>query len=141
MSDLFKDIIPAILKTKKDVLDNEKDYNAYVVNRALSYHVDCILFANEMNRLPNIDPKLQFHYHLNSVRSQKRRFQAWVKNENPANLELVQQYFGFSKAKAREALSILTDAQIDEIRINSDIGGVSNVDSRRYGRGNPKRAR
>jgi len=47
--DLFKDIIPSILQTKKCVINDEidqKDYVPFVVNRALSYHMDCILYAN-----------------------------------------------------------------------------------------------
>ena len=51
MADLFKQVIPSILKTKKNVLLDEvdtKEYKkqAFTVNRALSYHVDCILYAN-----------------------------------------------------------------------------------------------
>ena len=52
MSDLFKDIIPSVLQTKKDVLEDEKDYNAFVVNKALSFHFDCVLQVNSMNMLP-----------------------------------------------------------------------------------------
>ena len=62
MSDLFKDIIPSILQTKKDVLENEKDYTAFVVNRALSYHIDCLMYANQMNLNSKLDSKLQYHY-------------------------------------------------------------------------------
>ena len=52
MADLFKDIIPSILQNKKNVLENEKDYNAYIINKALSFHYDCVMQANEMNRFP-----------------------------------------------------------------------------------------
>ena len=83
MADLFKDIVPAILQTKEEAItiDNEKDYNPFIVNRALSYHYDCILFANEMNKLPDTDKLLQFRYLLNTVRSYKRPFQKWQKRE------------------------------------------------------------
>ena len=52
MPDLFKQIMPSILKTKTDVLqtkDDEKSYVPFVVNKALSFHSDSVLFANEMN--------------------------------------------------------------------------------------------
>ena len=62
MSDLFKDIIPSILQTKKNVLENPKDYNAFVVNRALSFHYDAALQANEMNKLPGLPADMQYHY-------------------------------------------------------------------------------
>lgn len=139
MSDLFKDIVPSILVSKKDILENEKDYNAFIVNRALSYHMDCVLYANEMNRLPNIDSKLQYHYLLNIVRGYKRRYTPWSKVEKSEDLETVQEYFGFSKAKAREALNILSPQQINEIKMKVDKGGVSNVDNRGHGRDNARR--
>ena len=65
MPDLFKDIIPSILQTKKNVLQDEldvKDYTPFVVNRALSYHMDCILYANEMNLYPEMDKDLQYQF-------------------------------------------------------------------------------
>ena len=48
MPDLFKEIIPSILQTKENVFGEDySDYVPYVVNKALSYHVDCVLYANE----------------------------------------------------------------------------------------------
>lgn len=135
MTDLFKELIPSILVSKEDVLENEKDYNAYIVNRALSFHADCILHVNELNVRPSIDSRMQYLYLLNSIRGYKRKFVPWTKRENIQDIEMIQQYFGFSRAKAKDAMSVLSEKEINEIRINSDKGGVSkNVDSRRHGR-------
>ena len=101
MTDLFKDIIPSILQTKKDVLETEKDYNAYVVNKALSFHYDCVLQANEMNRFPSTPGTLQYHYLLNSIRGYKRPFRPWQKRETIDDLETVKEYFGYSNEKAK----------------------------------------
>jgi len=125
MTDLFKEIIPSILQTKKEVLDNEKDYNPYVINRALSYHIDCILYANQMNMNPSIPSILQYQYFLNSIRPMKRKFQPWQKQEAIKNLECVKEYFGYSNEKAKEALRILTDEQIALIKEKLDKGGVT----------------
>jgi len=67
---LFKDIIPSIMTTGKVEVteDNKKDYVPFVVNRALSFHLDCLLAANEMNKLPGLDPVMQYHYLIGSVR-------------------------------------------------------------------------
>jgi hypothetical protein len=89
MADLFKEIIPSILQTKKDVLDNEKDYNAFLVNRALSYHMDCILYANQMNMNSLTPRKLQYQYFLNTIRPMKRKFQSWHKQETVKDLECI----------------------------------------------------
>ena len=125
MTDLFKEIIPSILQTKKEVLDNEKDYNPYVINRALSYHIDCILYANQMNMNPSIPSILQYQYFLNSIRPMKRKSQPWQKQEAIKNLECVKEYFGYSNEKAKEALRILTDEQIALIKEKLDKGGVT----------------
>ena len=128
MPDLFKDIIPSILQTKKNVLQDEidvKDYTPFVVNRALSYHMDCILYANEMNLYPEMDKDLQYQYLLNTIRSMKRKFQPWQKSSADKDLECVKEYFGYSNQKAKEALRILNDEQIAEIKANTIKGGVN----------------
>lgn len=140
MADLFKDIVPAILQTKKPVLDDEKDYNAYIVNKALSFHYDCILYANCMNMNAHLDPKLQFDFLINTIRSYKRPFQKWLKKETIDNIELVKEYFDYSEDKARHALTILSDADLEQIRISIDKGGNSNDKSKSTSRGKTKKA-
>jgi hypothetical protein len=128
MSDLFKDIIPSILQTKKNVLIEEqdiKDYKPFIVNRALSYHIDCVAYANEMNLYPNIDSDMQYNYFLNSIRPMKRKFQPWQKTEANRDIECVKKYFGYSNQKAKDALRILSDDQIAEIKAKTDKGGVN----------------
>jgi hypothetical protein len=128
MADLFKDIIPSILQTKKNVFLDELDYGDYkpfIVNRSLSYHMDCVLYANEMNVHCNIDPDMQYSYLLNTIRSMKRKFQPWQKSSTDKDIECVKEYFGYSNEKAREALRILTDEQIAEIRAKIIKGGVN----------------
>jgi hypothetical protein len=137
LSDLFKDIIPYIQQTNKIVVtqENERDYVPFVVNRALSFHSDIVMFANEMNRMPNLDALLQFHFLLNTVRSQKRPFQKWQKRDTVENLEAVKEYFGYSNEKAKEALTILSDTQIEEIKKSLNKGGL-NVRHKRTSGGN-----
>lgn len=127
MPDLFKEIIPSILQTGKSVLETDqdyKDYNPYVVNRALSYHVDCILYVNQLNRWCDLDDDMQYNYLLNTIRPMKRKFQPWQKANRDKDIECVKLYFGYSNEKAKEALRILTDDQIAEIRKRTDRGGT-----------------
>jgi len=129
MPDLFKEIVPSILQTKKNVFDGDyKDYKAFMVNRALSYHMDCVLYANEMNLRPGLDSDMQYSYLLNTIRSVKRKFQPWQKTEVLKDLECVKLYFGYSNEKAKDALRILNEDQIAEIRAKTNIGGVNNND-------------
>ena len=126
MPDLFKEIIPSILQNKKSVINDEidlKDYTPFVVNRALSYHLDCVLYVNELNRLPGIDKDMQYSYLLNTIRPMKRKFEPWQKSQADKNIECVKEYFGYSNQKAKEALRILNDEQIAEIKRRTDKGG------------------
>ena len=128
MPDLFKEIVPSILQTKKSVFRDEldyKDYKPFVVNRALSYHMDCVLYVNQMNMNPSLDSDMQYSYLLNTVRSMKRAFQPWQKSTADKDIECVKQYFGYSNEKAKEALRILNDEQIAEIRAKTNKGGVT----------------
>lgn len=134
MADLFKDIIPSILQNKKNVLEDEKEYAPYIVNKALSFHKDCILNANEMNKRPNLDPLLQYHYLLNTIRGYKRPYQKWLKRETIDDLETLKEYYNCSSEKAKEILSVLSNDQIIEIRKRLDKGGL-NDKSRRTRRG------
>jgi hypothetical protein len=55
----------------------------------------------------------------------KRKFQPWQKTSTDKDLECVKVYFGYSNEKAKEALRILTDEQIAEIKAKTNKGGVT----------------
>lgn len=131
MTDVFKELIPSILQTKKNVLEDEKKYPAFVVNRAISFHYDCIMQANEMNRYPNLPTVMQYHFLLNSIRGYKRPFRKWEKRETIEDLELVKEYYGYSNEKAKEALVLLNATQLEEIRKRLDKGGINDSKPRR----------
>jgi len=106
-------------------LDEEKDYVPFIVNRALSYHYDCVMYANEMNKYPGVDKKLQYQFLLNSVRPYKRPFQKWQKLDKDGDLDAIKEYYGYSNERAKEALTLLSDAQIDEIKRRINKGGLN----------------
>lgn len=130
MADLFKEIIPSILQTKEYVLEEEKDYAPFIVNRALSFHYDCVLYANEMNRLTHLDRKLQYDFLINIVRGYKRPYQRWQKRIENEDLEAIKEYYGYSNEKAKEVLFILSDAQINEIKTRIYKGGLNDKHQR-----------
>ena len=126
MSNPF-DYVNSILQNKKNLIVDElteKDYSPFLVNRTLSYHKDCILYANEMNRRHLADKKLQYDFLLNTIRSQKRPFAKWVKAEKSEDLECIKQVFGLSNEKAREAMRLLSNEQIQQLKEQTDTGGL-----------------
>lgn len=121
--DLFKDLLPSILQNKNDVLEEEKEYNAYIVNKALSYHLDTILFANEMNKNHFLDKRLQYDYLRFSIRSKKRPFTKWYKQKDDERLNTIMRFFGYSRKKAEEVSSILSNEQLEKMNEVVTIGG------------------
>jgi hypothetical protein len=125
MSNPF-DYVNAILQNKKQMIVDdltEKDYIPFLVNRSLSYHSDCIMYANEMNRRHFLDKKLQNDFLINTVRSRKRPFAKWVKSEKSEDIACVKLAYGLSDSKAREALRLLSDEQIQLLKEKTDTGG------------------
>ena len=102
--------------------ENKKEYPPYIVNRCLSGFIDTVMMANEMNINHHLSPELQYQFLLNIVRT-KRRFSPWLKKEKLNDLELVKSYYGYSNEKARAALSILSDEQLNSIKLKLNRGG------------------
>jgi hypothetical protein len=110
--------VNAISDNKKDLMVDditEKAYNAFTINRSLSYFNDTILAANEMNILHHLDKKLQYHFLLGIVRKRKR-FSKWNKAETVADIDVVKEYYKYSNEKARQVLSLLTTTQIESLK-------------------------
>jgi hypothetical protein len=115
----------AINDTKKDIMIDdiaEKGYNAFMVNRGLSYFHDTILMANEMNQKAHLDNRLQFDFLINIVRK-KKRFSKWMKQSSASDVEVVKEYYGYSNEKARQALSLLTPEQLKALEKKVAKGG------------------
>ena len=98
----LKDWLNSINFTKEDLSEDIKSYPPYIINRCLSGHMDCVLFANEMNRYPNLDRDIQYSFYLNSLRKRKR-FSPWIKKDKIQDLDIVKQYYGYSNEKASQA--------------------------------------
>ena len=122
----LKDWLNSINFTKENLMEDnpdlKKEYAPYVINRCLSAHIDCVLFANEMNKNHHLDKDLQYSFYLNSLRK-KKRFSPWLRKDKVTDLECVKQYYGYSNEKASQALKILTKEQLTFIKKRLDIGG------------------
>lgn len=119
MADLFKEIIPSILQNKKYALltdQDERSYPHFMVGRALSQYPDTTLIANEINKFPHVENKLKYDFLINMVKPYKRPYVKWHKKAVADDLNMIKEYYGYSDAKAYEALSILNQDQITELR-------------------------
>ena len=116
----LSDFLTAINHTKESLFDTEddmvqKDYSPFVINRCLSYFPDTILHANEMNKFNHLEKRLQFDYLKHAIRKRKR-YSKWLKDETSKDLDLIKRSFNYSNRKAKEALSILSEEDIENIK-------------------------
>ena len=124
----LKDYLNALNFTKEKLLDTddltwEKKYPPFIINKCLSMFYDCIAQVNEMNGYHFLDKKTQFHFLLNSIRKRKRFGGKWLSQTKLKNLECVKEYYGYSNEKAKQALNILKDEQIEFIKDSLNKGG------------------
>ena len=128
MYDLFKDYLPAINHTKKNLMNSddpmwEKKYPAFMVNKVLSGFQDTVMLCNEMNRNHFLDRDMQFQFLLNSIR-QRKRFTPFLRASKIKDIECVKEYYGYSNEKAKSALDILTNEQLKLIKARLYKGGI-----------------
>ena len=119
------DFLKAINETKKDIMVDdisEKEYNPFIINRGLSFFKDTILYANEMNRYHHLDHRVQFDFFINIIRK-KKRWSKWIKASDVDNLKLIKEYYGYSNEKAKSALSLMSNEQIEQLKQRIYKGG------------------
>lgn len=120
--------LDAVSVTKNaDILldpDFEKEYQPFLVNRALSYHADAILPANLMNERAALDKRLQVLFLLNTLRPRKR-FSKWVKSSVSDDERAVADYYGCSLRHARDLVSLHSSDQLTTIRARLEKGGTT----------------
>lgn len=129
MTHTLSDYLNAINVSKEPLLDisesyTKQSYPPFVVTRCLSYFPDTLFAANEMNTRPLIDSKMHFDFLRGAVRPRKR-FSKWLKREDDSRVAALVEYYGMSSRKAREALSVLSEADLEEIVAAVDKGGRS----------------
>ena len=123
----LKHYLNTINHQKIDLMDGEdefweKKYPAYIVNKCLSAFPECILYVNELNKMHHLDKRLQFQFLLNSI-GRKKRFSKWLRSNKIKNLEYVKEYYGYNNDKARQALDILDNEEIEYIKKIISRGG------------------
>ena len=121
----LKDWLNSINFTKENLIEDPseiKNYPPYIINRCLSGHLDCIMFANEMNKYSFLDKDMQYSFYLNTLRK-KKRFSPWIRKDKVSDLEYVKRYYGYNNENATQALKILSNEQIEFIKKRLDTGG------------------
>jgi len=122
LNDWLKSINQSKINLMDEDISSKKDYAPYIINRCLSGTIDTLMYSNEMNKYSSLDKKLQYDFFINTVRTRKR-YSPWIRKDNIKDLEVVKSYYGYSNEKAKQALKILTQEQINVIKSKLETGG------------------
>jgi len=127
MSDSLFDYINDLSYGKKDLSRLNPDeftenYSPYMINKAFSMGIDTLLYANEMNKYPDISKQMHYDYYLFSLKKQKR-FNKWAKEEKNEYLDLVCEYYQITTEKALDLIRILPDTSLENIKAKLNRGG------------------
>jgi len=122
----LKDWLNSINQSKLNLIDDdyatEKEYPPFIINKCLSGFMDTVLIANEMNIHSDLPKKMQYDFFINIVRP-KKRFSPWLRKEKIDSLELVKKYYHYNDEKARSALKLLSEEQLEFIKQRMKTGG------------------
>lgn len=126
----FKDILPSILQLRNPVLETEIDFESYpphLINKALSYHTDCLFFAQEMNKSHFLSKKMQHDFLFYAIRKYKRPFPGkWAKKteeENDRDIKVIMEALNYSYQKAQSVFPLLSAETIVKLHEEFDEGG------------------
>ena len=116
---MFKTILPSIYNKSGNYLeenpDNEKDYVPFVINKALSFGLDTVLLANELNKHSLLSNKCQYNFLYHAI-SKGKRYVKWQKPEEIEDVEVVQKYYNCSEKKAKEYINMFKNNEIAIIK-------------------------
>jgi len=122
------DFVKSVSYDKKDIMVDdieEKAYQPFLINKALSYHQDAVFLVNEMNTRIDTGGRLQYLFFINTLRK-RQRFSKWHKPFESKKLDTVKQAFGVSSQRAKEYLELLNDKQYRDLKDSMKIGGKNN---------------
>lgn len=119
------DFIGSFSSKKEYLYDDRlsKDYVPFIINRGLSFSVQTLFYANEMNCSSALDKKLQHDFYFYFLPKTKS-YNKWIKGEKSSAEEtLIANKYNVSLEKAREYMKLLSPEQIEAIEQSMNKGG------------------
>ena len=101
----------------------DKDYVPFMINRALSYHLDTVMLSNEMNMRHTIPKQWQYDFYRIAIQPKKKRFSKWAKPEEDKLIELVSKHYQVTRRKAIAMVALMKPEDIALIKEVTDTGG------------------
>lgn len=112
------DFVSSVSDNKKDLIKagthSESEYIPYIVNKSLSYHLDSLFYANDMNIFANI-PKTQQYQYLLSTLKPRKRFGKWQKPVEDQLVIAIESIFDISLQTARDLAQVLNTKEQEQV--------------------------
>jgi hypothetical protein len=105
--------------------ETKSKYDSFIINRAMSQHPDSIMYANEMNKHPELDKLLQHDFYF-YVLSRKKRYGKWAKadKEDESVLNLIISHYKVNRVHAKQYLELMTDEDLKSLKNTYKLGGL-----------------
>jgi hypothetical protein len=90
----------------------------------MSQHPDSIMYANEMNKHPELNKLLQHDFYF-YILSRKKRYGKWAKadKEDEAVLNLIIKHYKVNRVHAKQYLELMTKDHIKALKNTYEVGG------------------
>jgi hypothetical protein len=98
--------------------DTDSVYSQFMINRAMSQHLDTILLASEMNKRSGMSNEMHHDFLFYTV-DKKKRFGKWAK-KSEVNVEVIgwlKNHYCVGHERAIEYLKLLSDEQVKQIEL------------------------
>ena len=102
---------------------DEKDYSPWIINKGLTFTMDTVMFANEVNKMYGLDKKLQHDFYFYGIPKGKR-FGKWQKKAEESNtLKQIMDIYSCNLNVAMQYINVLSEEQLHIIHEKFEQGG------------------
>lgn len=92
------------------------DYNQYLINEIFSYYPECLLIIQAIQG-KKISDEMHYNYLLSTIRPRKRQFIKLKRRKRThTDVLLISEIYKYSLEKAKDALSVMTDDQLQALK-------------------------
>lgn len=120
------DFMNDLTSDKKYLLDETtlKEFNAFMINRAMGQQPDLIMYANEMNKSPGLSKEMVHDFYFYGVKA-KKRYGKWSKalDENKEELALIMEHYKVNRTVANLYLKLLSNEELETLKSKHVKGG------------------
>ena len=111
------DVVNHLNTSKQDNWEEHQSvYNSFMIDRALSQHLDTVLFASEITQR-SIPPKMAYDFYRIAIQPKRKRFGKWSKTETD-DVQFIMDAYKVNRHRAQEISKLINKSDrktIDDI--------------------------